>query len=199
MTVKIKTTEQALLETMAGDTNDINGNGLFVQPLTPIAITTYPIENYATTVPPLSPTETKVKDGMIGLFAPIVRYMGPLMGQTYNLSPAFSVVAETTLLTYTLSENLEVPRMVEISAQGSAYSTAVTTSFSYTVKVNGVASPAVYKYFFDEANSSRCWSGSWIVTLAPGANTITLVGSRGSGAGTITLNPGHFVNMTFRG
>ena len=198
MTVKVKSSEQALLNNLALDANDINSHGLFVQPSTAIATTVYPIANYATAVPPSSQIETQVKDGMIGVFAPVVRYMGPLMGQVSNLAPAFSFTAETTLLTYTLPENLEVARMVEVSVQGTAYSTAVTTSLNYTIKVNGVSSN-VYKYYFTEANAVRGWSGSWVVTLPAGANTLTLVGSRGSGAGTIALDNGHFINMTFRG
>lgn len=200
MTIKVNSIEQTLLNDIATDINDVNGGGLQVLPSTPIATTMYPIANYATTVPPASDNETKVKDSMVGLFAPIVRYMGPLMGQVSNTypSPTISFTGLTTLLTYTLPNNLEVERQIEISAQGTCYTDVANTRFAFDVQVNG-NSTLYYQYYFNEAGSHRTWAGSWIVTLSPGSNVLTLVGDQTAGTGDIIFDSNDFINMTFRG
>lgn len=198
MPIKVRPSEQTLLNTMATDANVVNGSGLQVQPATPIATSIYPITDYATVIPPASDNETKVKDGVVGFLAPLIRYVGPITGQASNTSPSFTYTATTTLLTLTLSESLEVPRTVEIAVNGNCFSSAINTRMDFWVEVNGTPT-TVFKHFLNEASAARSFSGTWIATLPVGAVTITVRSNRGTGAGNIQFDSNNFINVTFKG
>jgi hypothetical protein len=199
MPIKVRPSEQTLLDTIANEANTVNGSGVQVQPSTPYAATIFPIANYTTTVPPASATETKVLDGNRGLYAPIIRHIGPIFGQVSNTSPGFSFVGTTTLLTYTLPENLEVARTVEIAVNGTCYTVDFNnTRMDFWVDVNGTPTSA-FKLMHSDTVTHRSFCGSWIVTLPAGVVTITLKANRGNGTGSIALDFNDFVNLTFQG
>jgi len=199
MPIKVRPSEQTLLDTIGSEFNDINSNGLQVQPSTAYAATVYPISGYAASVPPASANETKVKDGAKGMMASLIRHTAPLLDSGETLSPSISFTGTATnLLVKVLSESLEVQRKVLISANFSAVSDSTNTRLDYWIDVNGV-STSVYKFFFNNATHHENISGSWVVTLPIGAVTITLKAIRGSGSGTLSLNSDDFVAITLAG
>lgn len=196
MAIKIRTSEQTIIDGIANDFNELNGSGIQVQPSTPYAITVYPIQDYVTNVPPLSSQESQVKDGTKGLAAAMVRRIGPVYGSVSELNPNLSFTSATLLSMAVPS--MEVARVVQISTQFSAYSNTVDTGLTYWVEVGNVSSP-ILKFYFNSANVHHSISGSWIMTIPVGDVTINFKVSRSSGSGTINLDYNDIANLTFIG
>jgi hypothetical protein len=199
MPIKIKPSEQALIDLIAADANTANDSGIQVQPAANYADTVYPVPNYAGLLSANPGLDDKVLDGSRGLLAPIVRRMGPVFGQASNTNPSFNLDSSyASLLTLTLSENLEVPRNVEVSASGTCMSDDDFTRFGFRIDVNGIDYTEFKQYFF-EKNVHQAFASTWIVTLPAGAVTITLEGRRAAGPGEIIFNASDYINITFRG
>jgi hypothetical protein len=199
MTIKIRPSEQTLLNTIAAEAHSVNGSGLQLQPSTPISTTVYPIPEYANSVPAASSNETKVLEGMVGHFAPLIRQIGPIFGQATNNNPT-TTISQTavTLLSYSMPESLEVARTVEVSAQGSWLATLTNRILEYWVEVNGTPTTH-FKFGFNLASTHTPFAGSWIVSLSPGANTITLRAVVTTSTGSVTQDTNDFTNITIRG
>lgn len=199
MTVKIRPTEQAVLTTLAAELNDINGTGIQVQPSTPIAATVYPIAGYLAAVPPGSPTETNVKNGNLGLLAPLWRRLGPITGAVDIAVPNFNFTTNTTLLSFTLPENQEIARNVQVTFNGSGFMSIANTRLDYWVDVNGVQG-TTQRYYFNEAGVARSFGATWIVALPIGTPiTISIRAGIGTGTGHMQFDSNCQLNMTFWG
>lgn len=200
--IKIRPSEQALLDAMATDSVDMETDGIQVQPATPYATGVYPIADLDTAVQNNPDLPIQLLDGTKGYFAPIVRRMGPIFAQASNFfaSPVTFQATQTQLLSYAFPETLEVARQVEVLVNGTCFITgAIGTRMDYTIKVNGVQQ-VEFRNYMSELSSPTAFVGSWIVTLPAGmASTVTVHGRRVSGSGTINFDGNTFVNMTIKG
>lgn len=200
--IKIRPSEQTLLDLMATDSVDMETDGIQVQPATPYATGVYPIEDLDKLVDQNPDLPTQLLDGTKGYFAPIVRRMGPIYAQASNFfaSAVTFQDTQTQLLSFTFPETLEVARQVEVSVHGTCFITgAIGTRMDYTIKVNGVAQ-VEFRNYMSELSSPTAFVGNWIVTLPAGvASVVTVHGRRVSGTGTINFDGNTFLNMTIKG
>ena len=194
MTIKLRLSEQILLDAVAVDSNEANLNGVVIQPSTPYANSVYPIENYADAISG-DGVPTKVLDGIRGVMAPLVRYVAPIYVQSINTSPSIGAfTGTTTLRAFTLSETLEVVRTAQISVQFSLNCDAGSTVSQYWIDINGTAYTALRGF---HGTGSLNLSGSWIVTLPIGVPiVVSLKASRFSGTGSFSQGTSDFSNIT---
>lgn len=201
MTIKIRPSEQVLLNSIAADATDLNANGVQVQPSTPYATAVYPIPNLADLFVNNPDLAAQMLDGTKGYMSPLIRRIGPITAQVSG-APNITIPSATPveLLTYTFPEVFEVPRTVEISVNGTSFCTsAVGTRMDFYVSVNGTAATA-FKSYFSELSSPKAFVGTWIVTLPIATPAIVKVfGNVASGTGTINFDGNTFVNMTIKG
>lgn len=198
--IKVKPTEQTLIDAIAADATLANSDGIQVQPSTPYASTVYPLEGYADIVYKRPELITDINDGNKGYLAPLIRRIGPIFAQQYALfavTTSFTTIA-TTLVSYTFPESFEVSRQVEINVQGNCSSNIINTKMDFWVEVNGVATQA-FRHYLSAASTHGGFAGSWVVTLPTGAVTVVVKGQRTSGTGTLSFTNNNFCNMTIRG
>jgi hypothetical protein len=197
MVIKVRPSEQVILDAIAVDSNELNLNGVQIQPTTPYAATAFPIENYAATLADNPGISTKVLDGSRGFLAPLFRRISPLFAQVTNNVPSFTITTPQTLLTMILPESLEVSRVAEVSVQGTASSSSSGSRLGFWVEVNGIPYTTL-GLPFAQASVNKTFAGSWIVNLPVGAVTITLRAEENISAHTISIGANDFVNMTLR-
>lgn len=194
MTIKIRPSEQVILDAIAVDANSANLSGILVQPATPYATLSYPVPNYSAALA-ISGIPAHIIDSTKGKLVPLMRYVVPIYAQASNIAPSFSFTANTTLLTLTLPETLEVPRTAVVNTQFTLTSSAIATTTEYWIEVNGT--PSTHFKILHSDLVQKIVSGSWVVTLPITAViNITLHCARASGSGNLVQTGAEFSNLT---
>ncbi len=204
--ILLNPTDQALIESIKNDARAQNSEGVSIDTNADgTGDTAYclkvplPVKNFEQLVPVGSERNAQMEDMLRSTFVPLIRRTGPIRYQFSTGSIAPSILIAATAMTLMsgpidAAKRPTVAREVFVAADFSAYSTATNTAMEFWVVVDGTASGR-FRYFFNEASSHRCITSKWLVTLPARAANISLVASRLSGSGTITLDTGDFASL----
>lgn len=191
--IDLTTAQQALLNKIAADANEINKNGATATGLPYISETV----GYQDIINMDPSIEATAIDTNKSVNAALVYNLGITPTSFYNGAPSYTITTATTVLSaaYTSSAS----KVCFFTLSGTAYVSSATTVMSYYIAINGVQIGPALRYCFNTASNHMSFVGNWSGMVPVGSSTITVVVSRLSGAGDIAFDSNDFVALTIVG
>lgn len=147
-----------------------------------------PITNYHDIIAD-NPEMTSLTNNAIKLLlGPAIQYLSPFTASITSI-PSMSISSgASSIITTTLSSNLQIPRLALINFSFIVSSTT-PTRFEYNVNVNGTPVSSHMTHVVDQANVHQCVTGQWAVTIPAGSATLSgIVTKTGSDGGILVFD-----------